>query len=102
DVQPAGGDLPVRNEPLRQLGASGLGRSAADHPHGAGTEHPCSRVFPRENLPLASHPNSPRKNMSEAAGQALKTAIQIRNLNFYYGKFLALKDNNLDIVEHKV
>jgi phosphate transport system ATP-binding protein len=34
--------------------------------------------------------------------QALKTAIQIRNLNFYYGKFQGLKNINLDIVEHKV
>jgi phosphate transport system ATP-binding protein len=40
--------------------------------------------------------------MSEASGQAHKTAIQIRKLNFYYGKFHALKDNNLDILEHKV
>jgi len=34
--------------------------------------------------------------------QALKTAIQIRNLNFYYGKFQGLKNINLDIVEHRV
>jgi phosphate transport system ATP-binding protein len=40
--------------------------------------------------------------MSDTAGQPLKTAIQIRNLNFFYGKFHALKDNNLDIAEHRV
>ena len=40
--------------------------------------------------------------MSDTAGQALKTAIQIRNLDFFYGKFQGLKDINLDIVEHKV
>jgi len=31
-----------------------------------------------------------------------KTALQIRNLNFYYGKFQGLKNINLDIAERKV
>ena len=28
--------------------------------------------------------------------------MQIRNLNFYYGKFLALKNINIDIADKKV
>jgi phosphate transport system ATP-binding protein len=28
--------------------------------------------------------------------------LQVRDLNFYYGKFHALKDNNLDVATHKV
>ncbi len=40
--------------------------------------------------------------MSEAAEQLVKTAIQIRRLNFFYGSFQGLKDINLDIAEHKV
>ena len=28
--------------------------------------------------------------------------LSVRNLNFYYGKFHALKNINLDIPEHKV
>ncbi|RPJ47690.1 MAG: phosphate ABC transporter ATP-binding protein PstB [Betaproteobacteria bacterium] len=40
--------------------------------------------------------------MTETQQQAPKTAIQIRNLNFYYGKFQGLKNINLEIVEHKV
>src|SRR5262245_42419648 len=28
--------------------------------------------------------------------------LKIRNLNFYYGSFLSLKNVNLDIAEHKV
>jgi phosphate transport system ATP-binding protein len=40
--------------------------------------------------------------MSDSPKPALKTAIQIRNLNFYYGKFQGLNNINLDIVEHKV
>ncbi|MCB2069483.1 MAG: phosphate ABC transporter ATP-binding protein, partial [Ottowia sp.] len=33
---------------------------------------------------------------------ALKPKISARNLNFYYGKFHALKNINLDIPENKV
>ncbi len=40
--------------------------------------------------------------MSETAEQLVKTAIQIRRLNFFYGSFQGLKDINLDIAEHKV
>ncbi len=40
--------------------------------------------------------------MTEPQQQPAKTAIQIRNLNFYYGKFQGLKNINLDIVEHMV
>ena len=32
----------------------------------------------------------------------LKNAIEVRNLNFYYGKFQGLKNINLDIAENKV
>ena len=31
-----------------------------------------------------------------------KPKLTVRNLNFYYGKFLALKNINLDIPENKV
>lgn len=40
--------------------------------------------------------------MTEPQVQELKSAIQIRNMNFYYGKFQGLKNINLDIVEHRV
>ncbi len=33
---------------------------------------------------------------------AVRPKLAVRNLNFYYGKFLALKHINLDIPEHKV
>lgn len=39
--------------------------------------------------------------MSNFASE-IKPAIQIRNLNFFYGKFQGLKDINLDIMERKV
>ncbi len=40
--------------------------------------------------------------MANAQELQLKTAIQIRHLNFFYGKFQGLKDINLDIAERKV
>jgi phosphate transport system ATP-binding protein len=40
--------------------------------------------------------------MSKTQEQESKVAIQIRNMNFFYGKFQGLKDINLDILEHKV
>ena len=40
--------------------------------------------------------------MTESQAQEPKSAIQIRNLNFYYGKFQGLKNINLDIIEHRV
>ena len=33
---------------------------------------------------------------------ANKTAIEVSNLNFFYGNFKGLKDVNLDLAEHKV
>jgi phosphate transport system ATP-binding protein len=40
--------------------------------------------------------------MNDITTQPQKNAIEIRNLNFFYGKFQGLKNNNLDIVENKV
>jgi phosphate transport system ATP-binding protein len=31
-----------------------------------------------------------------------KNAIEVKNLNFYYGKFRGLKDINLNIEENKI
>jgi phosphate transport system ATP-binding protein len=40
--------------------------------------------------------------MTENQDQEFKSAIEIRNLNFFYGKFQGLKNINLDIAEKKV
>jgi phosphate transport system ATP-binding protein len=40
--------------------------------------------------------------MTKNQDQETKIAIQIRNMNFFYGKFQGLKNINLDILEHKV
>ena len=40
--------------------------------------------------------------MSIDSPSALNNSIEIRNLNFFYGKFQGLNDVNLDIAEHKV
>ncbi len=67
-----------------------------------------ARVFLREKTPGLSrsfHPYRttplPRTTMTETATPA-KNALELRNLNFFYGKFQGLKDVNLDIDERKV
>ena len=40
--------------------------------------------------------------MNNPAGAPLQSKISVRNLNFFYGKFHALKGINLEIPEHKV
>ncbi len=40
--------------------------------------------------------------MAKTQEQDPKIAIQIRHMNFFYGKFQGLKDINLDVMEHKV
>ncbi|MFM8631416.1 MAG: ATP-binding cassette domain-containing protein, partial [Betaproteobacteria bacterium] len=40
--------------------------------------------------------------MTEDHAIEFKTALAIRNLNFFYGKFQGLKDVNLDIAERRV
>lgn len=40
--------------------------------------------------------------MIQEASTTLKNALEIRNMNFFYGKFHGLKNINLDIVENKV
>ncbi|HSO45721.1 MAG TPA: ATP-binding cassette domain-containing protein, partial [Rhodoferax sp.] len=39
---------------------------------------------------------------TQAADTSKKNALEVRNLNFYYGKFQGLKDVNLDVEERKV
>jgi phosphate transport system ATP-binding protein len=46
---------------------------------------------------VAVRPDVPEQNVSQAGPK-----MSIRDLDFYYGKFRALKDVNLDIAEHRV
>ena len=51
----------------------------------------------------SQRPSMPPSYASAAAAAAKSPAkISVRNLNFYYGKFHALKNINLEIPEHKV
>ncbi len=40
--------------------------------------------------------------MNDSSPPEFKPALQIKHLNFFYGKFQGLKDVNLDIAEHRV
>ena len=47
DGQPAGDDLQVRDEPLRELAAAGLGRRVPDHRRACWASTSCARVLTR-------------------------------------------------------
>ena len=40
--------------------------------------------------------------MNDSSPPEFKPALQIKHLNFFYGKFQGLKDVNLDIAERRV
>ena len=47
DGQPAGDDLQVRDEPVRELAEAGLGRRVPDHARRAAAQHPRARAVPQ-------------------------------------------------------
>ncbi len=51
---------------------------------------------------IDSHGGRVDLNTNEPAQTEVKNAIEVRNLNFFYGSFQGLKDINLDIEERKV
>src|SRR4029453_15704881 len=86
DVEPAGGDLPVRALALQGLAEAGLDRRPHHHLHRARALDRCACAFRIEKtvmnvasvaVPTVAHAPS------STAGLAEK--ISIRNLDFYYG-----------------
>ena len=47
-------------------------------------------------------PPAPQKAGAENSAAEVRAKLQVRNLNFYYGGFHALKDVTLDVPEHRV
>jgi ABC-type multidrug transport system fused ATPase/permease subunit len=87
-----GDDLQVRDEPVRELAAAGLGWRVPDHRRGAGAQHPRAD----------SHAQQTLKTHATTLAQPTRSKISVKDLNFYYGKFHALKGINLEIPENKV
>src|SRR6185369_2058777 len=91
--EPAGGDLPVRDEPVRGLAPSRLGRRGADHACGAGAQHRRPACFQENGLAAMAELMNP---------VSARPKLQVRNLQFYYGSFHALKNISMDIPERMV
>src|SRR6185369_7318546 len=127
DGQSTGGDLPIRPQPLSRLASAGLGGSAFDHPRHPGVEHlrpSPDELEQRETMKSESpvpvyEPRAPegqagrlslRTSMSSAlpdrhppeAVPNMATKIEIKDLNFYYKKFHALKGISLPIYDKRV
>src|SRR5258706_10693419 len=72
----------------------GVGRCAAHHAERAGTEHLCA-------YPAAQSPDGTiMSNLPVSLNAASK--LHVRDLNFYYGEYHALKNISLDIATNKV
>jgi len=59
-------------------------------------------MFLPKNRELPVMNDSTQSQAHQSQGGAAKNAIEIRNMNFYYGSFQGLKDINMDIEEKKV
>ena len=97
DGQPAGHDLQVRDEPLRELAAAGLGRRVPDHPGVLGLNI-LARVFRATGTDFgASHG---RARLDPPVTE--KPKLSVRDLNFYYGKLPRAEEHQPRHPEKKV
>ena len=125
--EPADGDLPVRHEPVRGLAAPGLGGRASDHGHDPGHQHRRARAAAArralEGEGSHEHPRfddaperRPRRRRPRARSRSTRRRafprrrptpkqqpkVEIRRLSFFYGKFQALHDIDLDIHDRQI
>ncbi len=111
DVEPSRRDLPVRDEPLQGLAGAGVGGRAPHHSGGPDAQHRGARAVSPDRRQMthdakdttmnldavAIRPDVPEQNALPAGPK-----MSIRDLDFFYGKFQALKDVSLDIAERQV
>jgi phosphate transport system ATP-binding protein len=76
-----------------------LGWCFVDYADRVGTQHHRSRGLPRKIFWLTFW--NPYMN-NQATAAPLKNALEVRGLNFFYGKFQGLKNIDLDIAERHV
>ena len=83
--------------PLRELAEAGLGGRLHHHDRCADRQHPGTRRVQEQALIREA-----RMDAKVELPTTERTKIAVRNLNFYYGSFHALKNINIDIPERKV
>ena len=83
--------------PLRELAKARLGGRVPDHARGLAAEHPRPRLLPQPRL-IGTLRMDAKVDLSVTE----QAKLSVRNLNFYYGGFQALKNITLDILERKV
>ncbi|EJK89037.1 phosphate ABC transporter, ATP-binding protein [Klebsiella pneumoniae subsp. pneumoniae DSM 30104 = JCM 1662 = NBRC 14940] len=106
DCQPAGDHFQICHESVCGVAATGMGRGVDYHPVRLAAEHPGARYLRQEETRLIfCGAATAALNEEEIEMSMVNTApgkISVRNLNFYYGKFHALKNINLDITKNQV
>lgn len=61
-----------------------------------------TNVLPHESERLRSFTRALESNPNEDAGSRTASKVQVEHLNFYYGKFKALTDVNIEFPEHRI
>jgi phosphate transport system ATP-binding protein len=85
-----------------------LGWCTLDHLDGSDFEHLGPRVFQGQKISLRLTVPKTTAFLFAFTGilmpdkKPTQNALEVRNLDFYYGKFKGLKNVNLDIAEHRV
>jgi phosphate transport system ATP-binding protein len=82
-----------------------MGRGTDYHPVRIAAEHSGARHFREEETRLifaARRNAAPNEEEIDEYGEYAPGKLSVRNLNFYYGKFHALKNINLDITKNQV
>src|SRR5712692_4524676 len=78
-----------------------MGGRSADHARRASAQHSGARILPQPDRDLLMSAIMNAAVLQPAEQTAIQK-IRVKNLNFFYGGFQALKDINLDIPERKV
>src|SRR5262249_48685957 len=109
DGEFAGRDLPVRDEPLRGLAGPSLGRRVVDHHHGPVPKYrrprPCFQEHLQAMSPATARqvmPLAPPNSLNTDAEPASRQKVLIRNVEFYYDTFKALKKITLPLYDKRV
>ncbi len=101
-----GDHFQICHESVCGVAATGMGRGIDYHPVRLAAEHPGARYLRQEETRLIfCSATTAALNEEEIEMSMVNTApgkISVRNLNFYYGKFHALKNINLDITKNQV
>ncbi len=90
--------------PYAGLAAARLDRGSPHHRRGARPEHPGAHAFLQEGADMSLAIHTDVKEAAETPSRdrcALEEKVSVRRLNFYYGDYRALADNNVSLYKQQ-